>query len=365
METHKRFQLLPYTGPKSRLTCPACGQPRKFTPYVDTETGEPLPDEYGRCDRETNCGYFRSPYDRPSSGGLSYATAIERDEQPLAYLAPVRAKQPNPRASAVVAIPAEVYHATIGHYQHNALARLLQQHFGAGVSADLLARFHVGTSAHWPGATVFWLLDEQERVRGGQVVLYDETGHTVKQPHRHTTWAHTALVQASKRRGQPLPSWLTAYATPETPKCPCLFGLSQLADAPPAQSVALVESAKTAIIAAPYFPRFIWLATMGLSYLTAERLRPLRGRRIVLFPDAGALDKWQRKAAELCRLGFDVRVSEELERLVTPEQRQTGFDLADVLLTEWPGYPPSWDEQELTPSLSPAETSPLLTNTLL
>ena len=180
-------------------------------------------------------------------------------------------------------------------------------------------------------------------------MLYDETGHTVKQQrpdgtiYRCTRWAHTALAYAFRQRGTPPPAWLSEYEQ-HGQKSPCLFGLPQLATAPAGQPVALVESAKTAILATPYFKQYVWLATMGLSYLTPERLEPLRGRHIVLFPDAGALDRWQVKADELRSLGFTVQVSTALENEVTPDERGAGLDLADVLLTEWPGYPPNWDD---------------------
>ena len=342
--TAHRFTLQPYAGPKSRTTCPACGKPRCFTRYLDTDTGELLPDEYGRCDHEVSCSYAQSPYTRPAGGGLSYATAAERgDERPLPPAAPApRPARPAVAPPAVVSIPADVYRASLVHYERNTLARLLRQHFGRGVADELLSRFQVGTSAHWPGACVFWLLDEQGRARGGQVVLYDDTGHTVKQPRRCTTWAHTALAHACQRRGHAPPAWLADYEA-HGQKSPCLFGLPQLATAPAGQPVALVESAKTALLATPYYPRFVWLATMGLSYLTAERLAPVQGRRLVLFPDAGALTPWQRKADELRGLGFDVTVSAELENLATEAERGAGLDLADVLLREWPGYPPGWD----------------------
>ena len=350
--TAHRFTLQPYAGRKSRTTCPACAKPACFTLYLDTDTGELLSAEYGRCDHEMSCGYALSPYTRPASGGPSYATAAERGEQATPVSRPAR--RPAPSAPPLVSIPASVYRATLGHYERNALAQLLVGHFGAGVAAELLARFELGTSAYWPGACVFWLIDEAGRARGGQVVLYDEGGHTVKSQRpngdtfRHTRWAHTALARAYQRRGEALPDWLTAYETHgEGQKSPCLFGLPQLATAPPAQPVALVESAKTAMLATPYFPQFVWLATMGLSYLTAERLKPLRSRRIVLWPDAGALAKWQTKADELRRLGFDILVSDELEKLTTDEERRAGLDLADVLLREWPGYPPSWDATTL------------------
>ena len=347
LSTH-RYTLQPYAGPKSRTSCPACGKAREFTRYVDTDTGELLPDEYGRCNRETNCGYQLSPYTRPAGGGRSYAGQVRFDER-TGQPAPTRAPwAPAPRSllsappPAVLTIPPDVFRATLGRYDRNHLAQLLRQHFGVGVADELLSRFHVGTSAHWPGACVFWLVDEQGRVRGGQVVLYDETGHTVKEPRRCTTWAHTALAAAHQRRGTPAPAWLSGYQQ-HGQKSPCLFGLPQLRTAPAAQPVALVESAKTAILCTPYFPRYCWLATMGLSYLTPERLAPLKGRRLVLFPDAGALDQWQAKANALRGLGFDASVSDELENLATADERRAGLDLADVLLSEYAGYPPGWD----------------------
>jgi hypothetical protein len=338
--TTHRFTLQPYVGPKSRTTCPACAKPRCFTRYLDTTTGELLPDEYGRCDREANCGYHRNPYHR-DAGGLSYAVATERGER-LPTGPRLVCGTAAPRPAAVVSIPAEVLTASLAHYERNALARLLRAHFGLGVADELLSRFRLGTSAHWSGACVFWLIDEVGQVRGGQVVLYDESGHTVKQPRRHTTWAHTALARACQSRGHAPPAWLAEYEA-HGQKSPCLFGLPQLTTASASQPVALVESAKTAMLATPYLPRFVWLATMGLSYLTPDRLSPLKGRRIVLFPDAGAFSQWQAKADELRQLSFDITVSKKLENLATEAERAAGLDLADVLLREWPGYPPDWD----------------------
>ena len=338
-----RYTLQPYAGTKSRTMCPACGKPHCYTRYLDTDTGELLPDEYGRCDREANCGHHRNPY-HAGPGAASYAQQVQFDAKPN-HPAPAAVKRAHrPLAvPAVVSIPYEVFTATLGHYERNTLAQLLRGHFGLGVADELLSRFHIGTSAHWPGACVFWLLDTHGRVRGGQVVLYDATGHTVKEPRRCTTWAHTALAQHYQRRGHPAPPWLAEYVE-HGQKSPCLFGLPQLATAPAGQPVALVESAKTAMLATPYFPRYVWLATMGLSYLTPDRMEPLRGRRIVLWPDAGCLKNWQTKADELCRLGYDVGVSDKLENLATDDERHAGIDLADVLLREWPGYPPNWGE---------------------
>ena len=76
--TVHRYTLQPYAGPKSRTPCPACGKPRCFTRYLDTDTGELLPDEYGRCDREANCGHHRNPY-HAGPGAASYARQMRVD----------------------------------------------------------------------------------------------------------------------------------------------------------------------------------------------------------------------------------------------------------------------------------------------
>ena len=341
-----RYILQPYNGRRSRATCPACGGVGQFARYLDTETGEPLPAEFGRCNRESNCGYHASPYAHgPDGESYAHRAALRTaaGAVPAPY-APATHKLTGPPPPPIF-IPAELYQASLGRYERNNLARLLRCHFGAGVAAELLARFHVGTSAHWPGACVYWLIDECGQVRGGQVVLLDETGHTVKSPRRCTTWAHTALAHRLREAGQAPPAWLSAYEK-QPAKSPCLFGLPQLETAPAGQPVAIVESAKTAILCTPYLPAFVWLATGGQSYLTPERLAPVKGRRVVLFPDAGSLGDWQARASKLRALGFQVEVSADVERLADEHERAAGLDLADVLLSEWPGYPPSWDAAE-------------------
>jgi hypothetical protein len=296
-------------------------------------TGAVLSDEYGRCDHEINCGYFRTPSGDAKTGANGISPSV--------LPAVINYKQPT--TTSVVPIPPEVFAASLRpeHYARNTLAQVLRRHFGVGVANDLLHRFQLGTSAYWPGACVFWLIDEHGRVRGGQVVLYDGSGHTVQKPDRHTRWVHTALSGAYYQSGETLPEWLVAYNA-NAAKSPCLFGLPQLKTAPIGKPVALVESAKTAMMATAYLPGFVWMATMGLSYLTAKRLEPLRGRDVVLFPDAGAYDLWNEKATELRQLGHVVRVSDALEKRATAAEKAAGLDLADCWLREWPGFPPSW-----------------------
>lgn len=57
-----RYIPEPYKGMSTRFTCPQCNKRREYTRYIDTRTGEYLPNEYGICNRKGKCGYHLSPY---------------------------------------------------------------------------------------------------------------------------------------------------------------------------------------------------------------------------------------------------------------------------------------------------------------
>lgn len=140
--------------------------------------------------------------------------------------------------------------------------------------------------------------------------------------------------------------------------------MTQLLTAPATQPIAIVEAPKTAILCTPYFPQFVWLAVGALSYLNVresglQRMAPLKGRSVVLFPDLSAgsrtFAKWSRIADELREAGFQIIVSDYLEQRATEDEKANGLDLADYILNQWKGYPPSWD------ALLPADATPTLT----
>ncbi len=347
--------ILRYQLPKKAIKgdCPQCGPKNRKTlsRYIDTRTGEPLPEVYGRCDRESNCTYHLSPYHKGPSG-MSYANQVFeqwKQDNSLSRAGTSTEKLPQITSSPssppepIYTIPDEVVNASLGHYQRNRLAVLLSNRFGSRLATDLLSRFQIGTSSRWPGATVFWLIDEQNRARGGQIKLFADDWHTEKYTDREgrkrakVDWVHSALKYRYEQKKAPLPNWLQTYID-NAERSPCLFGVHQLANAPSTMPVAIVEAPKTALICTAHFPGFVWLATVGRSYLQVDRMEPLRGRAVTLFPDLSAngvdYTYWQRKADELNRLGFVVNVSDFLEGLATDEQCEKGADLADFLLNE-------------------------------
>ena len=309
MQNH-RYILEPYKTMRSRYHCPACNSKEKtFARYIDTETGQYLADNVGRCNRESNCGYHYSPKqyftDNPTHKNTSY----------LPFVRPETLRTANERTEQTPSfIDKDIFQSSLTGYDLNIFANYLTGLFGAETTRQIIDRYKIGTSKHWKGATVFYQIDISGNVRAGKIMLYDQTGHRVKEPFNYVTWVHKALQ-------------IEPYCLNQ-----CLFGehLLQGNTLP----VAIVESEKTACICSIYFPKFIWVACGQLQGLTAAKCKVLAGRQVLLFPDLKGFDKWEQKAKELQSILPDVRFvpSDYLERNASEADRAKGLDLADYLI---------------------------------
>ena len=298
--TNYLYRLAPYQGPQSRHTCPSCQKSRQFVHYIHVQTGAPLGEHVGRCNREVKCGYHYTPQ--------QYLT-----EHQITPLVNWNNHAPAQQSDPPCYIDLHLFKKSLQGYDKNHFVQYLKKLLGPEKTQTLIDKFHIGTSKRWQGATIFWQMDLQGRLRTGKIMLYDpESGKRVKKPYNHISWVHKQLKQAHFSQ--------------------CLFGLHQLAEIPKSKPVGLVESEKTAIIATGYFPEWVWLGVGSLHQLSSERCDVLKGRKVVLFPDVGGWEKWQGQAKTLQQgLGSPVLVSDWLEKLVEQEE---GIDLADVLVGE-------------------------------
>ncbi len=341
------YTLEPYKYPSSRHTCPSCGAKRQFARYINTESHEYLADHVGRCNREQNCSYHYTPkqyfLDHPENDIFCQA---ERSRSPVT-ISVVKAQIPkssnpqiNPLSHCQIAtlshslIPDSTFQNSLSNYKHNHLITFLKSIFDDSTVTHLINNYLIGTSKNWPGSTVFWQIDTHGNIRDGKIMLYDPaTGHRVKQPYNHITWAHSALKLKDYNLQQ------------------CFFG-EHLLKLHPKLPVSIVESEKTAIIASVYFPQFIWLATggkHGCKWTTPQVFNVLKTRHITLWPDIKAYDDWKLKAGELSKSGLQVTISDLLEQVATAPEREAGLDIADYLVRFKP--------EKLT--VFPGETSPI------
>lgn len=188
-------------------------------------------------------------------------------------------------------------------------------------------RYRLGRSRD--GAVVFWQIDEEQHIRDGKLMWYQDNCHRRKD--KDASW-----VTAILRRQYAIPSGFE-------PKR-CLFGLHLLTQRSLSSRghisdiIAVVEAEKTAVIMSEHCPKYIWMASGGLSMLNAAKLYPLREHKVVLFPDTdtdGQTYKAWQAIAEAAQENFKypIRVSDILERSATAEQKEEKIDLVDYLFS--------------------------------
>lgn len=302
-------------GYSTKCTCPKCGKRKVFSPYVDTGTGELLPEHVGKCDRLDKCAHHYPPRDYFRDNGIrpDHADGTKRTPKPEPPPTP-----PHLHKRAEVAV-------LRSHPERNTLTSYWRERIGAELWDKVARDYALGTWPSFPmaGAAVYWQVDIHGHVKGAKVMLYDPaTGHRDKQG--GTTWVHslTGGIPDGKRLEQ------------------CLFGEHLLRDWPMDAPVAVVESEKTAMIAAALLPKFCWVSVGSLSEFKLSKLQALTGRHVVAFPDLStgstAYTKWREKATEMAGLFASIQVSDILEAGATVETTVAGMDIADLLLRPTP-----------------------------
>lgn len=333
MNTHK-YILERYKGMNTRYHCPNCNKRDKtFSLYIDTETGEYIHHTVGRCNREMNCGYHYTPKQYFQDNNFSFDKPHSFKPQPI-----------KTQTKPVSFIPVEVFKASLKGYENNHFVNFLIQLFGTEITIQLIQKYFIATSKHWNGATVFWQIDTQGKVRTGKIMLYNATtGKRIKEPRDYINWVHTAFKIADFNLQQ------------------CLFGEHLLNDK--TKPVAIVESEKTAIISSIYFPKYIWVAFGGIGF-NIEKCKILKGRTVLLYPDCSlpkndkptAFELWKNKAKELSHLA-KFTVSDLLERKATEKEKKQGLDLADYLIKyNWRLFNKVEEQPTKTEFLKPTET---------
>tara|TARA_R110002096_G_scaffold282779_1_gene476727 strand:- start:3614 stop:4993 length:1380 start_codon:yes stop_codon:yes gene_type:complete len=310
--------------------CPACHK-KRFVRYIDLQTDQYLPEIYGKCDREMNCGYHLNPY----KNGYAKDCNITSEST---YQISKPVVKPKP-----VFIPKEIFYKTRTAYQENVFIQNLLSNikfpFNSSDVEKVIAQYHLGTitRGYRKGATTFPFIDIDENVRAIQVKQFNKTNHTTR-----TDFLHSIIEKYHKQNKQDVPNWLKAYNKNET-KVSCLFG-EHLLTKYPNNPIALVEAPKTAIYGTLYFgfpnnpKNLLWLAVYNLSSLNINKCKALKGRNVYLFPDLSkdskAYNLWSEKAQKIQEQLENAmfKVSDLLEELAPNQDREKGKDIADYLI---------------------------------
>ncbi len=287
-----------------KFVCPNCNR-KTLVRYIDNEQNLYLKESIGRCDRESKCGYHCKPDLQKTLTQLPYQEKLVK---------PIQSYINNQEVS---------IHGR--DFKKNNFIQFLKNHFSITEIKSVILKYCIGTSNHWNGATVFWQINDKEKIVTGKVMLYDKIrGQRIKTPFNHINWMHKILKLENYNLSQ------------------CLFGL-HLINEKQGEIIAITESEKTAVIMSLFLPKYIWMATGSKTNFKEQLLEPLKKHKIIAFPDKSEFEDWNKTSLQLNKIGYSITCSDLLEKRNYPE----GFDLADIYFKNKLAHIPSKNEIKL------------------
>lgn len=329
-----RFRFILDKGSK-KFYCEGCNR-KKLVRYIDIETNEYLPEKYGRCDGIDKCTYHINPY---SDG---YHKSID-----VGNIAVYETYKKISSPKKIVYFDSDFFKKieNVSRFRDNVfLQNIMLKVPYPFEEADvfetaLLYRLGTISSGNRSGAVAFPFIDLNKNIRTVQIVEFHENNHR-----KSIDYLHSMLEKYFKKNGFPLPNWLSSYLNNEK-KVSCLFG-EHLLEKFPDNPIALVEAPKTAIYGTLYFglPKtkndLIWLAVNSRDTFTFDKLKVLKNKNIVVFPDlskdGSTYNMWKEKASRFALKipGVRFHFSDLLEKEATEKERIDGLDLADFLISQ-------------------------------
>ena len=362
MNTEHRYKL---EKGSQKYLCPNCRR-KRFVRYIDIVTDDYLPEQYGRCDRESKCNYHLNPY---TDG---YAKMIWKQEQgnrtdiPNNWKPQRKKAIPQPKPQPVY-FDFDTFIRTLkpGNFEKNTFIQTLLHRVKFPFEVDEVTKvvqlYRLGTVANgsWTGAVTLPYIEKKGNVRAVQVKQFDEQNHTTGQ-----NKLDKVILSGLKKENRAVPEWLTKYIDygDKYGYFTCLFGEHLLRKYPNA-TVWLFEAPKTAIYSTLYFgtpeiSNTICLAVYNKSSFSFDKLKALQGRFVYVFPDlskdGSTYKEWENKAKEYeSRLpGTRFIFSDLLEQSAPEQDKIAGNDLADVLIKHnWRDFrkqPPQPEPEKIT-----------------
>lgn len=295
-----------------KYICPACG--KKTFVYYRMPNGDLIDETIGRCERIDNCAYHKTPkewfIDHPA----------EKTYHPTKII-----YKPNPvqtESKAIGYVPIR-YILDSAKNRNSNLVYFLFYLFDWDTICKTIDPYFLGCTKD--RAVIYPMIDESGKCRTAKIQKYDkETGKRIKNDPGAVNWVHSIL----KKKGE-LPNDFNLQM--------CLFGLHLIrSERNKGKTICICESEKSAIIASGCLPEYLWMAAGALGWLNIDKLKPLRGWNILLFPDTSktgiAFEKWSNIAKEAQNIGLDVNVSTMLEVGCTEDEKEQGYDIGDYLI---------------------------------
>ena len=209
--------------------------------------------------------------------------------------------------------------------KENTLVSFLESIFDKRSVLNVAAKYRLETHIYkeFKGASIFYQFDEKFNCHAFKVMQYNQQGKRVKYFDENDPDDEKSLLYQKPLMGA------GNY---------CLFGRHLLAENKE-RPVCIVESEKSAMIAAIAYPQAIWMAT-GSCYYLMEQKMDFGTENVYLFPDPDVKNDYNGNwywMAEHEPWLKGVKVSHFMEKYCKENNKETDFDIADYIVENWSG----------------------------
>ena len=231
-------------------TCPGCGKEKSFQRYVNIKSSIQVDNNVGKCKNQKSCGYWFFPVEFFNKNGNSKADPITP-----------------------TFIQNNLLLKTLKQYEQNNFFLYLTNKFGEVIARNTMIKYSIGTSK-LIGATIFWQIDYDDKIRTGRIILFDaENGKTNNTRWQCDGWVHREID-------------IKKFNLRE-----CLFG-ENLIKKDLYKSIVVARNERDAIIGSILYPDLIW-TSLPTSIYTPDFhiLNSVTCRNVIWFPN---LNKFER-----------------------------------------------------------------------
>ena len=264
--------------------CPKCNKPKVFTRYICKNTGKEAGDNFGVCSRIQACRH------------TNYPNGIDWTIKELKRLKPIKRKP-------LKYLDKAWYREQLFRdNDSNNFVYHLYNLLGVKNAEDIVRNYKLGTGEN--GSVIYPYFDHNYNLVAYKKMHYHSNGKRVK---------NKAYFNSEKNK-YPIP----------------LFGIHQI-NKHPHLPIAIPESEKTCCYMSFYNTNYIWCGTGGAGMLNADKIKPIKNRKIILYPDVGMFEKWHDKMIELKKIFrcLDITISKECEILYNQNELKVGDDIGD------------------------------------
>ena len=180
------------------------------------------------------------------------------------------------------------------------------------------------------GKTIFWMIDEIGQVLDGhigsswvsQMLLQRHPDLLSGIPTVHCFFGEHLVTMGTGSQCAAMSKALHSGACPQREQS--------------ASKICLIESERSAVILSEIYPEYIWLAWVYDANLTIDKLEPLSGHRVVLYPRASEAKEDFTFCSEIASqarhlFNLDITVNNILEHQASPEQKARRIDLFEYI----------------------------------